>query len=411
MNWGKFNILINQGKNRWTLAVAVALFATCFDAFGGERTASVLQCSYVVKPGDTLSNLLFEKGIGSSSSKYRLYGKSGWVKKNKDKNPAVMDWTQMSIGSEISLLFPKPMIERCPKENEKVVVVPIQVKPPDQAPQVAPRISARPDQPKRPIPEPAKREVTAKSDINMPNLRELTSGSVDFRYSKSLEPSGDTLILPKLAQYSLVFESRYEALNKVRIYFDYMPRVSEEFLEKTFYLDSMRIFLGRSFFWEMGPIATLELTPKIGYWRYESVLPLLGSDGIQAVELVFKSQLSMGGDIAISRKFGWITPRLWHGREFTANLIKNTDSAAGQNYRTGIETKFDGPDFPMLGASAQMHVVAFLMNESTKITNGTSSDLSGAKDSLGQANASSDDDRKDVDYHVNYAGLGLGLSW
>ncbi len=411
----------HQTRNRWTLSIAVAFLAAGFDALGREHMIPVMRCPYVVKPGDNLSNLLFEKGIGAKTSTYRLYGKAGWVKKNKEKNPSIIDWSQMEIGSEIALVFPKNLIQQCTREDEPVEpqVAPVLPQPqtPPQ-PQLPPPAKLRTE-----IPQPPRKVLKAKvrprqkpsqsdkNEVDLPNLRDLASASVDLRYSKSLEPGGDTLLLPKLAQYSVVFESRYAALKKIRVYFDYMPRVSEDFLEKTFYVESTRLFLGRAFLWELGPIATLEPTPKIGYWRYESVLPLIGIEGVRAVELGFTRQLSVGGDFALSRKFGLFTPRLWHGREFTANLLKSKDSAAGQNYRTGFETKVEGPSISLFGASTQMYVVGFVMEESTKITNGKSNALAGAKDNIGHSTAAGADERKDVDYHVNYAGLGLGLSW
>ena len=408
----------HRRRNRWTASIAVALFAASFHAFGVERVTSVRQCSYVIKPGDILSNILFKKGIGSKTSPYRLYGNKGWVKKNKEKNPSIIDWSRIEIGSEIALVFPKNLLEKCDREYREDVRLeqPIsQVPPQSEVPPPDEQRTQTPPSPRKPLKSNAKphhKAVNDENDVDLPNLRDLASASVDLRYAKSLEPSGDKLLLPKLAQYSIVFESRYAALKKIRVYFDYMPRVSDDFLAKTFYLESTRLFLGRAFLWELGPVATLELTPKIGYWRYESVLPLAYSDGIQAVDLGFTRQLSIGGDVALSRRFGLFTPRVWHGREFTANFLKNkSDSAAGQNYRTGFETKVDGPNVSLFGASMQMYVVGFVMEESSRITNGKVNALSGAKDTVQNSTATSSDESKDVDFHVNYAGLGLGLSW
>jgi hypothetical protein len=282
---------------------------------------------------------------------------------------------------------------------------------PDDSQLSADNLATQPEPPEETSQENAGQEFDDEESFSLPNLGDLASASVDLRYSKSLESAGDTLLLSKLAQYSVVFESRYAALQKIRVYFDYMPRVSEHFLDKKFYVESARLFLGRAFLWDLGPIATLEITPKIGYWRYESSLPLIGSDGVRAVDLGFANQLSFGGDIGLARRFGSFTPRLWHGREFTASLIKSSDSAAGRNYRTGFEAKLDGPDLSFFSALFQMYVVGFVMEEANRITKGKTNPLSGAKDNLGQSTSSDGDDSKDVDYQVNYAGFGLGLSW
>ncbi|MCX6116632.1 MAG: hypothetical protein NT027_03760 [Proteobacteria bacterium] len=395
--------------------MAIALFAAGFEASGAERMPSVLHCPYVIKSGDNLSMLLFEKGIGTKTSPFHLYGKNGWVKKNKERNPQVVDWSQIEIGSDIALVFPKTLLEKCTKEEAplETPAAPVQLQPqPSMPPPVQEKdVRTLPQSPRKSLKSKSRPQKDERYSIDLPNLRNLASASVDLRYAKSLEPGGDTLLLPRLAQYAVVFESRYAALKKIRVYFDYMPRVSEDFLEKTFYVESTRLFLGRAFLWDLGPIATLELTPKIGYWRYESVLPLVDSDGVRAEGLGFTRQLSIGGDVGLSRRFGILTPRLWHGREFTANFLKASDSGAGQNYRTGFETRVDGPNVSLFGASTHVYLVGFMMQEATRITNGTANLVSGVKDNVGHSTATSGDERKDVNYQVNYGGLGLGLSW
>jgi hypothetical protein len=387
----------------------------------------VARCPHVVRRGDILSSLLHQRGV-TARGRYRLYGPQGWVSLTEKANPAVGNWRDLAVGDEITLVLPPELAQGC----TGVVPAPAPVhRQNPEGPEAATMPQAQADampareQSSAPPPLPPSKPPTAttpQTPLEKParknqgrqrgeKLRKWMKASIDMRYGKSLEPAGETLLLPKLAQFSLVLETRAAELQKLRMYLEYTPAVRDRFMDQTFSMEGMRLFLGRALYWDLASLATFELTPKIGYWRYHAVMPLVMDGELRSVRLGFSRQPSLGGDIAVLHRFGAFTPRLWHGRDFTASLLRG-DSAGGLTYRTGLECRLDGPSRVVFGERASVYALVYVMNESTRITDGQIAIGSGLKDSLGNGESVTDNgSSKEMLYGVNYAGLGLGLSW
>jgi len=60
--------------------------------------------AYVVKKGETLSGLLYERGITEAKS---LYEQGGWVDKNKNINPGIEYWEKLKPGTVVKLVYRK----------------------------------------------------------------------------------------------------------------------------------------------------------------------------------------------------------------------------------------------------------------------------------------------------------------
>ncbi|MCX6126927.1 MAG: hypothetical protein NTV34_19555, partial [Proteobacteria bacterium] len=175
-------------------------------------------------------------------------------------------------------------------------------------------------------------------------LRDRLSSTVSLRYGRAL-PTGDYILLPNIRQWSAVYESRYQPLSKLRVYVDYIPRVSENFLGNEYYMKSMKLQIGRAFLFSPRQSDTIEIVPKLGYWSYHSMFPDFSDSQTDAVELKFERQLNLGLDLSWEHEFGVLKPRLVAGADATNDFlgVGGKDSAGGSSYRTGVELAVQGP--------------------------------------------------------------------
>jgi Ni/Co efflux regulator RcnB len=70
------------------------------------ETTVVRYKAYTWKKGDTLSEVLHRHGVGSKTSRYRLYGSGGWLSVNTSENPAVSAWDKVPPGAKVQLVIP-----------------------------------------------------------------------------------------------------------------------------------------------------------------------------------------------------------------------------------------------------------------------------------------------------------------
>ena len=73
---------------------------------------------YTVQPKDTLSEILYKKGLGRPHSPYRLYGRDGWVERNIRRNPGI-NWLSIGDpGTSIYLEIPVALVPPVDKAEE-----------------------------------------------------------------------------------------------------------------------------------------------------------------------------------------------------------------------------------------------------------------------------------------------------
>lgn len=364
-----------------------------------------LVCHYTMDTGDSLSMILFNGGIGSGETAFHLYGEGGWVEINIKANPSISDWNKIPVGTKIVVYFPAD-VKECPSKLPK----PQTTEAPPAQPEPSPLIPEKTVDASPGSQEAKKEDEDVLKELE-DQLKKLTSSSVSLRYGRSTEGSG-YILLPRVATWSVVYESRFEAFRKLRVYFDFIPRVTETWHQHQFYMESSRLQLGRAFVWDLWSWAEFDVAPKIGYWRYASHMPLK-EDGIVAVELGFNRQLNLGFDAGVSRRWGVLTGRVWHGRDATLAFMRgDKDTAGGQAYRTGLEGSVSGPNISFGDFEATTVFTLFGMDESVKISHGKPlSLLSTIRDTTTNQDLNSVDQTKAVSYDIIYVGLGLGLSW
>lgn len=74
---------------------------------------------YTVQEGDSLSSLLYKRGIGHPDSKHRLFGRQGWMQRTQKFNSNITNWDHLLVGQQIVLLYPNQNNdETCPPKEE-----------------------------------------------------------------------------------------------------------------------------------------------------------------------------------------------------------------------------------------------------------------------------------------------------
>ncbi len=79
---------------------------------------------YIVRPDDTLSTILFDRGVDGSAPGRVLYGRSGWLKRNQDLNKQIKNWKSLKPGQKIELILPVRSASSALKQNDALVARP-----------------------------------------------------------------------------------------------------------------------------------------------------------------------------------------------------------------------------------------------------------------------------------------------
>lgn len=414
--------------NYYTTAAFIlrlAVLLLVFRCIGADRLSAAtdsntIQCKYTTTKGDTLSELLFKSGIDGKTTNYFLYGKKGWVLKNKKLNPTVQDWTQLPSGLKIKLVIPKDAGgcpgELKPPQPEQDGATSIQedlIEPLDQV-----ESPAEPDSATTAMPE-IVQETAPQDKENQNMLGDFFDGvksaaltRVEIVKYRSLA-SNDLILLPKLSPWAIKAETKVAKLDKLRFSLEYQPIVTESFESDDYSVSSVRVQFSKGFGFEMPWKLDGEVAPKIGYWKYSARLPILiGESSVKPSDLSFDRQLDFGFDLSVSRSFGLVSGRVTHGRNLTLGLKgTNDDTARGQSYRTNLELAIQGPSFKLWGLFSRTTFSAHLMSEANRISIG---DSSNSKELLGiftTADLGDTRNESEIASKVNYAGLGLGIIW
>jgi len=84
---------------------------------------------FKVKKGDILSRVLYDLGIGSANSPFRLYGQAGWVEIHRQINPGLIIREQVQDDTTLTLVIPQVLVKQIPTELQ-MRLNPISIEPP-----------------------------------------------------------------------------------------------------------------------------------------------------------------------------------------------------------------------------------------------------------------------------------------
>lgn len=73
------------------------------------QAASVYRAKYAVQKGDTLSHILYKKGVRKKN--YQMYGRNGWIVRNMRHNKQVKNWRKLRVGEALVLILPRAALK------------------------------------------------------------------------------------------------------------------------------------------------------------------------------------------------------------------------------------------------------------------------------------------------------------
>jgi hypothetical protein len=373
--------------NREAALRAFLLTCASFARLASAQDHHILE-EYEVKASDTLSDILYSKGIGNHYprvSTSRLYGRGGWLEININKNSQIKSWNRLPIGTRIILVLPPVKVEPA-------------LEPVSELPQ---------NELGTPVGEPAQPEVIESTSIepkpaeSQGRLLEDLAKKVPrvylgVRYAWSL--SSDPL-LTKLRQWGVLLEVREGLVSGLRVYADIIPKVSSKNGDFDNSLGWRRLVLGRAFEWAPGyGVDRLHLIPKIGTYSLTASLPrrTLNGDSISE-NFDVRNALSLGGEVDAEFVILESLMRVWFGQDFSTSRLDAGGKRSVNSKTFGLMTFVGGYSTNVIEKSMSVHPMFFIYNEQIDIE-GTDPSLLGPAD-------------YQISLSAPYAGAGVAVKW
>lgn len=321
---------------------------------------------YQVKKGETLSGILFDRGLGRGNKQDPLYGSRGWVDKNKEINPRLKDWRLLQIGETVALKYPKHIFEKAYQQDRLAAVA--------QKSESSTSIDLIPEIELEPI---------------------ALSSLLGFRYGRVLSFDNSSVtkkLISKVSFINIFFEFRSTFLKGLRIYYDYVPKIEQKYYEDKLKFSLNRAMVSKEFDWNLQNIVDqVKIIPKVGYYSIDSRLPSkLGEDGKLILnDIKVTNALGLGMEVNLefhhqSNKF-----RLWASQENDANMIGIKQDSRLSSTRLGGDIFWGGLEEDSEDSSLDTMFLLYAGYESVKIGKGNF----------------------DVQLKYPFAGLGLGVYW
>ena len=220
-------------------------------------------------------------------------------------------------------------------------------------------------------------------------LSNFSAGSVGVRYGKSLV--SDSGLLKKADTIGLLAEFRHGALDGLRIYWDYAPKVEENYdSTESLSLSWNRAVVGWAFYTSgFGLSDSFSLTPRIGLIQYDAYI---STDDIIPLEFSISNSVTLGLEVDYEYDLVFMLTRLWVGIDYGIKAINPSGTA--NSYRAGLDVFYDIFD---LGRYGHIDIIGFAYIDAFEIN---------------QENEDNNElNIEYIKYNQYYAGLGLLYSW
>lgn len=234
-------------------------------------------------------------------------------------------------------------------------------------------------------------------------LETASAGYVGLRYGKQIF-AGNPL-LRKLTLIGLVTEVRSGPLDGLRFFYDTIPRVDAVQHGVKTSIGWDRVIAGKSFsFQPVDWMKSVDITPKIGFWNFNS--RVLNQNSRPDLSAVVDFDLDFAPSLAIEVGTEWRVEsyfaRLWYGFD-GAGIATRLGTRSVSSNRSGLDLIHSfGHQFNLFGAATKPALLAFAMYESLA--------MSGA----GELTVGSSAPRNvnvDLTLRNSFFGAGFAVSW
>lgn len=240
----------------------------------------------------------------------------------------------------------------------------------------------------------------------------VATGYVGMRMGKQVIP-GDPL-LTKAVSVGVLGEVRGGPLEGLRVYYDYLPKITADDNGFATSIAWSRLIFGASFGFSPGwLIDRIDITPKIGMWSLVGDLAVRDpeTDAVTGTEeFDFKQKFSLGLEAGVEWPRDDFLVRGWYGFDTALSFGKYGGSNVKSN-RLGVDTYWKaGPTFPIFGVPFKTAILAFYFYETVDLAK---PEVKQEQDELIAAGDTSANSPLVDGLTIigGYLGLGLAISW
>ncbi len=242
-------------------------------------------------------------------------------------------------------------------------------------------------------------------NITAPVAPPTAYGYIGVRYGMQLL-SSDALTKQSVI-LGVLAELRHGPLSGLRLYYDKLPKVEAKIDEHDVSLEWSRLIIGKSWDFNLGILFdSFTLTPKIGQWNLQGVLPAVyDNEGLltDTSEFSVKNALALAMEVGLEKKSSQFLLRGWYSYDTAINIKKNSGRSVTSN-RVGLDTFIIvGDSFNVFSNPLKVSVLGFYVYESIQLNDPSK------KAQAGDADA--DLAIESISYQGGYAGVGLAISW
>ncbi len=233
------------------------------------------------------------------------------------------------------------------------------------------------------------------------------SGYIGMRYGKQI--IANDALLKQTSFIGLLLELRGGPLSGLRIYYDKVPKTEAEIDGQQTSIEWSRLIVGKSWSFNLGLVFdALTVTPKIGQWSLQGILPADYDEGgtvLETKDFTVSRALSLAMEIGLEKKSSWYLLRGWYSFD-AAMSLGSSDSSVTSN-RFGVDMFWTpGMSFHAFSAPIKVSLLGFYFFESVQLK-----DSSKKSESTTENEAEGSLVINGVTYQNGYAGFGLALSW
>lgn len=374
-----------------------------------KATSSDVVEAYIVQPGDTLSELLYVRGLRIQLG-YRLYGPGGYVEIHTKLNPQISDWRTVRPGDKLYIMIPGSL-----KKGPAAVWIP-PAPPPEARVENAPSILK--EIPVPPVTSPDNIAPEVLSDVTTEPKRKRLTKPIKFSNGRHKVSStyayplvDNAIVLSQLRLFTVRATLSRGRLAGLQLGLDYVGKATDTFENESFDLGWRRLSLGWHFAfvlpWQLG-IASL--TPSVAHMQLEAHLPVeVAAGGFTRRGFVINKKPSVAYEFGFERRLYShpdIRARVIFGRDVSVSpLGVGKGEASVSTYRFGGEGELG--IWRTRRSRLQLALVGFFLHESMLLSGGTSEVIA----SLSPTGTASEAGLEQIFIDINYAGGGMSLRW
>jgi hypothetical protein len=379
------------------------------------KFAAIKKEVYVVAAGDTISTVLYGRGIGRPDGLARLFGKQGWIARNKALNAGRADLSKLHAGQEIVLIYPvQTATDPCKsplRPDAEIAARKARAEQESEAKQQAASVVAAPE--KATLSEIVSLNVEDQKKIGtqeiVKKLDDDTIASLDDKTAEKIPPSAveekaaevsifdadkpgmeklfknfklttpaaylgarvgfslaarEEALLSKVVSYGLLAEIRDGPAQGLRVIYETVPKITANSAGYSQSLEYNRLLLGWAFEFP-APLLfdLLHITPRLGRYQIEAKTPAGETATGEKLSNTLAVPSAVGAGLEVDAEWAkyFYVLRLWGSRDIVLPVIEN--NFVSITTRAGVDVYVKGGAFTLFDTKFSPNYLVFAAYE------------------------------------------------